>query len=279
MDPDRIARRSVAFFFLTSVPNVLGVVVLGVGLAAGVFAGSVGLVLALLPALIAAASIGVTIALGRWAGAAEQRLRARSRRRLAAVLRAVSGGVEEALSLLRGSDPLLLIGLIGYLAFDVMLLWASFHAFGSSPALAIIWMGYLIGELGGLIPIPGGVGGIELGLVGTLVLYGISVGAATAAVLGYRAIALVVPALLARRRVRDAATLAGARGARHLCVRARRQGRRDRPRRGAPDELTRRRAGARGCRARTCAPLAWPASARAARTRRSRSPSSAAIRT
>jgi len=32
-------------------------------------------------------------------------------------------------------------------------------------------MGYLIGELGGLIPIPGGLGGIDAGLVGTLVLY------------------------------------------------------------------------------------------------------------
>jgi uncharacterized membrane protein YbhN (UPF0104 family) len=57
-------------------------------------------------------------------------------------------------------------------------------------------MGYLIGELGGLIPLPGGVGGVDLGLVGTLTLYKVPVGAATAAVLGYRAIALVVPAVI-----------------------------------------------------------------------------------
>ena len=158
MEPGHIARRSVAFFLLTSVPNVLGVIVLGAGLAVGLFAARVGLALALVPAILAAGAILGTIAVGRWAAAAERRLAARERRRLAAVLRAFSGGVEEALSLLREGDPLLLLGLVGYLAFDVMVLWAAYHAFGSSPALAIIWIGYLIGELGGLIPVPGGVG-------------------------------------------------------------------------------------------------------------------------
>jgi uncharacterized protein (TIRG00374 family) len=90
----------------------------------------------------------------------------------------------------------LVLGLIGYLGFDVMILWATFHAIGTVPPLAIVWMGYLIGELGGLIPVPGGFGGVDLGLVGTLVLYNVSVSAATAAVLAYRAIALWVPVLL-----------------------------------------------------------------------------------
>jgi uncharacterized membrane protein YbhN (UPF0104 family) len=196
MDLARIARRSVAFFFLTSLPNVLGVIVIGVGVAVGAFAGRAGLTLTLLPALIAAAAIVVTIAGGRWAAAAEQRLAARGGRssRAAKVLRALSDGVAEALGLLRERDPWLLLGLAGYLAFDVMVLWATFHAFGSAPTLAIVWLGYLIGELGGLIPLPGGLGGVELGLVGMLVLYHVPVGAATAAVLGYRALALVVPA-------------------------------------------------------------------------------------
>jgi len=100
------------------------------------------------------------------------------------------------LALLRQRDPLLLVGLAGYLGFDVTMLWATFHAFGSVPPLAIIWIGYLIGELGGLIPLPGGIGGVDLGLVGALVLYHVRVGAATAAVLGYRALALVVPLAL-----------------------------------------------------------------------------------
>jgi uncharacterized membrane protein YbhN (UPF0104 family) len=198
MGGGRIARRSVAFFFLTSVPNVLGVIIVGLGLAGGVFEGRAGLGLTLGPAIIAAAAVVATIVGGRWAGSLEQRVAARSasRSRIARVLRVLSGGVEEALVLLRAGDAVLLLGLAGYLAFDVMILWATFHAFGSAPPLAIIWIGYLIGELGGLIPVPGGIGGVDLGLVGTLVLYGVGVTPATAAVLAYRAIALWVPSVV-----------------------------------------------------------------------------------
>src|SRR5204863_2609305 len=106
------------------------------------------------------------------------------------------GGVRETLLLLRGHDRWLLVGLVGYLGFDVMILWATFHAFGSVPPLSIIWIGYLIGELGGLIPVPGGIGGVDLGLVGALVLYHVNVNAATAAVLAFRAISLWVPAVV-----------------------------------------------------------------------------------
>jgi uncharacterized protein (TIRG00374 family) len=77
-----------------------------------------------------------------------------------------------------------------------MILWATFHAFGSAPPLAIIWIGYLIGELGGLIPVPGGIGGVDLGLVGTLVVYHVPLTSATAAVLAYRAIALLIPVVM-----------------------------------------------------------------------------------
>jgi uncharacterized protein (TIRG00374 family) len=198
MQTRRIARRSVAFFFLTSVPNVLGVIVLGFGLALGVIAGRASTVLTAAPAAVALLAVFATILAGRLAATIEQRVSARrgSGSRLAASFRALSEGVGDALELLRGGDPLLLFGLAGYLFFDVMILWATFHAFGSVPPLAIIWIGYLLGELGGLIPLPGGIGGVDLGLVGALVLYGVPVGAATAAVLGYRALALVVPILL-----------------------------------------------------------------------------------
>jgi uncharacterized protein (TIRG00374 family) len=156
------------------------------------------LALTLAPALIAAAAVALTLASGRWAGAAQRRLAARRgpEARLPRALGALAGGVEEALMLRRRHDPWLIAGLIGYLAFDVMILWATFHALGTAPALAILWIGYLIGELGGLLPVPGGVGGVDLGLVGTLVLYHVPVGAATAAVLAYRALALWIPALL-----------------------------------------------------------------------------------
>lgn len=198
MPTEQIARRTVAFFLLTSLPNVLGVVIIGLGLATGLFAGRASLALEIVPAVVAAAAIVLTIASGKLAASLRRRLR-RTRGpegRLPRALGVLSGGVRESLLLLRSHDRWLLVGLIGYLGFDVMVLWATFHAFGAIPPLAIIWMGYLIGELGGLIPVPGGIGGVDVGLVGTLVLYHVNVNNATAAVLGYRAIALWVPAVV-----------------------------------------------------------------------------------
>ena len=65
-----------------------------------------------------------------------------------------------------GATAGVIAGSIGYWVFDNAVLWATFHAFGVSPPLTVILMGYLIGQLGGLLPIPGGIGGIDLGLIG-----------------------------------------------------------------------------------------------------------------
>jgi uncharacterized protein (TIRG00374 family) len=127
-------------------------------------------------------------------------------------LTALGEGVQGAVALLREGNIVLIGGLIAYLAFDVMIVWATFHALGPAPPLAILWMAYLIGELGGLIPVPGGIGGVDAGLVGTLALYNVSLASAAGAVLAYRAIALWVPAVvgggafvLLRRTLRDEA--------------------------------------------------------------------------
>jgi uncharacterized membrane protein YbhN (UPF0104 family) len=216
-----IARRTVAFFLLTSVPNVVGVILIGLGLAVGVLGGEGNLLLTALPAGVATGAIGVTLL----TGAVARRLGGRlapdadagpgsSRRARAAwkTLMALADGVQESLELLREGNALLIAGLLAYLVFDVMILWAGFHALGSAPPIAILAMAYLIGELGGLIPVPGGIGGVDAGLVGTLVLYHVSITSAAGAVLAYRAIALVVPALLGsvafvvlRRTLRDEA--------------------------------------------------------------------------
>ncbi|GAC1316378.1 MAG: hypothetical protein NVSMB25_01980 [Thermoleophilaceae bacterium] len=199
MSANHIARRTVAFFLLTSVANVGAVIVVGVGLAVRVLPGDVNLALCLVPAALAGGAILATLAAGRLAGT----LRARVARhpgggesRRLRILDAVAEGVRESLVLLRRGDARLIAGSVGYLAFDIMALWAAFHAFGPTPHLAIIWIAYLLGELGGLLPIPGGLGGVDAGLVGTLALYGISVTLATAAVLAYRALALWIPALM-----------------------------------------------------------------------------------
>jgi uncharacterized protein (TIRG00374 family) len=203
MRGEEIARRTVAFFLLTSLPNVLGVIVLGLALATGAIGGEGNLLLTLLPATIAAGGIGLALLAGRIAKRLSRRLDARagtepSKRELLLIkgLTAVGDGVKEALALLREGNVVLILGLIAYLAFDVMIVWATFHSLGPTPPLAILWIAYLIGELGGLIPVPGGIGGVDAGLVGTLALYSVSLTNATGAVLAYRAIALWVPAVV-----------------------------------------------------------------------------------
>ena len=173
---------------------------LGAGLAIGILPGHGGLVLTVVPAVVAAGAIVATLALRRLARAAEARVRRQGEGsrwiRLAPALSAMADGVEEALHQLREADPLLLVGLVGFLVFDQLAFWASFRAVGASPDVAVIWLAYLIGQLGNWIPIPGGIGGTELGLVGALVVFGLPAVTATAAVLLYRVIELWIPAVM-----------------------------------------------------------------------------------
>lgn len=63
----------------------------------------------------------------------------------------------------------LAVGLFG----PELSLWlTAFQAFGLSPPPTVVLMGYLIGQLGGLLPLPGGIGGIDGGLIATLIVYG-----------------------------------------------------------------------------------------------------------
>ena len=217
MPASEIARRTVAFFLLTSVVNVVGVIVIGIGLAVGLFGGETNLALTIVPAAAAAMAIIGALLAGRAAARLHRRLQSAQQgelsRRASVVwkaLAAAANGVDEAVAFLRESNAWLIAGMIAYLFFDVMIVWATFRAFGHAPPLAIVWIAYLIGELGGLIPVPGGIGGVDAGLVGTFVLYSVPITAATSAVLAYRAIALWVPAILGaaafvalRRTLRD----------------------------------------------------------------------------
>jgi uncharacterized membrane protein YbhN (UPF0104 family) len=200
MPADEIARKTVAFFLLTSAPSVAMLLLLGAGLTAGILPGGGGALLTVFPAVVAAGGIGATLALRRLTRGAEARVRSQGGGsrwvRLAPALAAASDGIDEALHQLRQANPQLVIGLVGYLVFDQLAFWASFRAVGASPNLALIWMAYLIGQLGNWLPVPGGIGGVELGLVGALVLYGVPAVTATAAVLLYRVIELWIPAVL-----------------------------------------------------------------------------------
>jgi uncharacterized membrane protein YbhN (UPF0104 family) len=197
MDGQRIARRSVAFFLIKSGVNFLAVAVLGTVMALGLVGPQLSLWLTAFPAVMAALTIGAVAAIprlgpGRTPGPEDSRLR----HGLAATRRAIIDGTAEALKILRSGNARVLAGSIGYWAFDNAVLWATFHAFGLSPPLTVILMGYLIGQLGGLLPIPGGIGGIDGGLIGTLIVYGAPAAGTAAAVLAYRVILFWLPLIV-----------------------------------------------------------------------------------
>jgi uncharacterized membrane protein YbhN (UPF0104 family) len=195
MDGERIARRSVAFFLIKSGVNFVAVAVLGTAMALGL-GPDLSLWLTAFPAAVAALVIGAVVAIARLGpGRAASPEASLPRRAFAATRRAVTTGTREGGQILRSGNPRVLVGSIGYWAFDNAVLWASFQAFGLSPPITVILMGYLIGQLGGLLPLPGGVGGIDGGLVGTLVVYGTPAAATAAAVLAYHVILFWLPLL------------------------------------------------------------------------------------
>jgi uncharacterized membrane protein YbhN (UPF0104 family) len=197
MDGARIARRSVAFFLIKSGVNFLAVAVIGAALAVGLLGPELSLWLTAAPAAAATFVIGAVALLPRLGPApAVDPDASPLRRGIGHARSAVVEGTAEALRIVRSGDLRVLGGSLGYWAFDNAVLWATFHSFGLSPPLTVILMGYLIGQLGGLLPIPGGIGGIDLGLIGTLIVYGAPAAGTTAAVLAYRVILFWLPLLI-----------------------------------------------------------------------------------
>ena len=199
MSAEHIGRRTVAFFFLTSLANVAAVIVFAALFAVGVLrhnrdapltygAGAASLAaIVLVPALAALLMRepeAVRADPGRFAAAARF------------VRRSLAYGVRDALLLLRKGSAGVVIGAVGTVGFDLAVLGVCFRAFGYTPPIGVLVLGYLIGQLGGNLPVPGGIGGLDAGMIGVFALYHQPLVPTTAAVLAYHAIALWVPGLL-----------------------------------------------------------------------------------
>jgi uncharacterized protein (TIRG00374 family) len=197
MPADRIARRSVAFFLIKSSVNFVAVALIGALMAVGLVGPHVSILLTALPAALAALAIAAVLLVPRLGPGEKPGPDAgRIARWVSAARRSLISGTSEAVGLVRSRDVTLLFGAFGYWIFDNVALFATYKAVGYSPPIAILLMGYLIGQLGGLLPLPGGVGGIDGGLIGVLVLYGAPVVPTVAAVLAYRLILFWVPLLV-----------------------------------------------------------------------------------
>ena len=185
-----LVRSTIAFTILTTAPGVAALALFGAALWLGWPGGPHGAFLTLPVAAIAAALIAGFFLLGRQAPPARS-----PHRRLPGLLRWTDGrrvlrdGAAEARHVLATRNWKLL-GTLGYYAFDNTVLWAAFRAYGNAPPIGVIVMGYLVGSLGSVVPVPGGLGAAEGGLIGGLVVYGAPATPAAGAVLLYRGISL-----------------------------------------------------------------------------------------
>jgi len=192
----QLTRSTITFVILTNAPAAIALAALGTLLWLGLIGGPHQAALTILPALIAFGLLSAT----RLAGPASRRRRTPPRRgvfsrRLAKPAAAIADGVGEAGTLVTAGNWKL-GGALAYYAFDNAVLWAAFHAYGHTPPIGVVVMGYLVGSLAGALPLPAGLGAVDGGLIGALVLYGAPAGPAAAAVLLYRGISLAVPAAL-----------------------------------------------------------------------------------
>lgn len=196
-----VARRYATFLGLLYGVYMASVILVGVGLAAGVLPGPSPVVLTVVPAvaagLVTATALGVSVGvdeLGDPAGSAGGRGggSARARALLGSVPATIASGVRGGIQALREPRPGLL-GALGWWAFDIAVLWACFRAFGDSPEVAVVVISYFVGMAANTLPIPGGIGGIEGGMVGCFTVFGVPAGLALVAVLSYRAFALWIP--------------------------------------------------------------------------------------
>jgi putative heme transporter len=203
MEPRVVACRMVAFMVLLYVIYAASLLIDGIGLGIGLFPGGGSFAITVVPAIVAAVLFAVAGAIALLPGDLERRLdswASGSPRVARWIARAVTApalaasGVRTAIDSIRGRDPGLL-GALAWWGFDISVLWAMFHAFGSAPPFTVIWMAYFIGTLGNLLPLPGGLGGVEGGMIGAFAAFNVPLNLAVVAVLSYRAISFWLPTL------------------------------------------------------------------------------------
>jgi uncharacterized membrane protein YbhN (UPF0104 family) len=186
----RIAERSAVLFLYTSAINVITLILAGLGLFLGL-PGPGNPLLSIVPAAVGALVLVLFLLLPRYVDSVVRQMRPG---RLRTFLTETAVSVRDTERLIFHPDWRI-IGAIGYLWFDIAVLFACFAAAGHVPPLAPVVLAYQIGYLSNFIPVPGGIGVLDGSMIGMLVLYGAGGTVATAATLVYHTIALWVPAI------------------------------------------------------------------------------------
>jgi uncharacterized membrane protein YbhN (UPF0104 family) len=194
MPTEVITEREFNLSFLNTAIDALALIVFGVGLALGIFAGRHDLLLAVLPPAVAATGIAGALLIAHRAARHAEQLRGRHPKLARAIL-TLADAVEDTERLLSRHDSWRsVLGVLTYFGCDVAVLWVAFFALHTDPVpgFAVVAMAYVIGALGGSIPLPASIGTVG-GMAGMLILYGVGHNAAIAAVLLHQAVSLLVP--------------------------------------------------------------------------------------
>jgi uncharacterized membrane protein YbhN (UPF0104 family) len=194
MEASVVARRMVAFLVLLYSVYVGALLVFGLALWLGAIPGPAPWALTVAPAVLGAVAIAVALGAAALPGDLAQRRENRVLHWAARGLTTVAGGVRDALRTLR-HEPFAALGAPIWWAFDIAVLWASFRAFGEPPAVGVVVLAYFVGTLGNLLPLPGGVGGVDGGIIAALIGFGVGGGIAVLAVLTHRVFAFWLPTL------------------------------------------------------------------------------------
>jgi uncharacterized membrane protein YbhN (UPF0104 family) len=185
------AERTAVMVIAPTAPNVLLIVVFGLGMGIGLFGGPQDWWLTFLPAAIGIVVVVVAIWAARWG----HRLAERTNRRwLREGLRVLATGVTGTVEVLRRRDWRVL-GTWAEIFGSIGALWAALIAVGEHLPFAVVAMGFLIGQVAQVVPVPGGIGAIDAGVTGALVLYGAEASSATAGELIAHGLALILPLL------------------------------------------------------------------------------------
>ena len=185
-----IAERSAVLFLYTSAINVITLILAGLGLFLGL-PGPSSPLLSIVPAAVGVLVLVLFLLLPRYVDRLLPRV---GPGRLHTFLTETAASVGETKRLTFHPDWRI-VGAVGYLWFDIAVLFACFAAAGKAPPLAPVVLAYQIGYLSNFIPVPGGIGVLDGSMIGMLVLYGVGGTAATAATIVYHAISLWVPAV------------------------------------------------------------------------------------
>jgi uncharacterized membrane protein YbhN (UPF0104 family) len=202
MEPRIVACRMIAFMAVLYAVFMGSLVIVGLGLYFGVFPGQRSFALTIVPAIFGAGVIALFLVVSllpgdfdrlvaRWThGGPIGRLIAKG----AALPAAAASGVRTAMHLVQERD-LSLLGGVAWWGFDIAVLWSCFHAFGGAPPTAVVVMSYFVGQLGNVLPLPGGIGGVDGAMIGAFSAFGVSPALAVVSVLAYRAFAFWLPTL------------------------------------------------------------------------------------